>query len=242
MSNPKQSSEANTPPIQKTQSDEFDPVLEIRKLRQNLTHRIQILHSSVTLTTPQNIPNTPNTPDSIVKENTTELKEKKTTKEIIEKIEPTNDLKELEINTLLPITEENKIEKKQPSEFPTNELVQQIHQVRQLLAQLQITPHNTKPASISENNKPKNITVSKTEHLETSEQFFPPLIVLKIMNTVLTWCGFFGILFSFQYMNHSNYWGLTIIIAGLILIIVGLLGRFCSFTLHKKSPDQSFVF
>ncbi|MDR2756614.1 MAG: hypothetical protein LBC20_12990 [Planctomycetaceae bacterium] len=244
MSNPKLSVEATTQPIQKTESSEFDPVQEIRKLRQNLTHRIQVLHSPAT--TPSN------TPVSVVNGSTTETQEITiiTTTEPTEKIETINDAKELGMNTLLPITAENKIENKQTSEFlpnenesefPANGLVQQIHQARQLLAQLQVTPHNNKPPSISENNKPKNITVSKTEHLETSEQFFPPLIVLKMINTVLTWCGFVGILFSFQYLEHDNRFGLTIITAGLILIIVGLLGRFYAFTLHKKNSDQSFA-
>ncbi|MDR3196502.1 MAG: hypothetical protein LBU34_01430 [Planctomycetaceae bacterium] len=235
MSDLKQSGEATIQPIQKTEfSTEFDPVLEIRKLRQNLTHRIQNLPSSVVTVL--------NTPVLTVKENSEESEKKcTTTKETTENVKTIEKVKEFETNIILPITAKNRTEKKQTPEFPVNELVRQIHQARQLLAQLQIIPRDNKPFSEPENKKSKNITVSKFEPLETSEQFFPPLVVLKMLNTVLTWCGFFGILFSLQYLEHDNRFGWTIIAAGLILIIVGFLGRFCSFTVHQKSSNQSFV-
>ncbi|MDR2704742.1 MAG: hypothetical protein LBC02_03080 [Planctomycetaceae bacterium] len=237
MSDLKQSGGATMQPIQESAiSTEFDPVSEIRKLRKNLTHRIQLLHSTNTTTS--------NVPVASPKENTD-----KTDTEIIEE---TENLNKTETNTILPVTAENqtiKTVEDQTTEFPITELVQQIHQARQLLAQLKITPDNdqTLPKTAkdkSEKNKPEKdklpkVPISQTEPLETPKLFFPPLGVLKMMNTVLTCCGFFGILFSLQYLEHNNRFGLTtIIVASLILIAVGLLGRFYSFTFHEKSLNK----
>jgi hypothetical protein len=250
MSAPKQSGGATTQPIQETViSTEFDPVSEIRKLRKNLTHRIQLLYSPADATVS-------NVPVSIPKENTDKIDTE------IEEIENVN---KLETNTLLPITAENQtiktveskatenrtvktVENQTPesrtTEFPTTELVQQIHQARQLLAQLQITPDDNKTFSKTaksepEKDKPQKVPISQTEPLETPKLFFPPLGVLKMMNMVLTCCGFLGILFSLQYLEHNNRFGLTtIIVASLILIAVGLLGRFYSFTFHEKNLNK----
>lgn len=244
MSDLKLSGAATVQPVQKTTySAEFDPVSEIRKLRQNLTHHIQVLQPHAA-TVPIFLHNSPvsNGKENNVQENT-EKSEKEETTAVVETIEV---VKEIDTNTLFPATTENETEKNRTPEFPANELIQQIHQARQLLAQLQITPYenkpslneplNNKPLSKTEENKPENITVSKTEPLEIPERFFPSLAMLKMMNTVLVWCGLLGILFSLQYLEHDSRFGLTIIGAGLILITVGLLGRFYSFTFHKKSP------
>ncbi|MDR1270011.1 MAG: hypothetical protein LBK82_10855 [Planctomycetaceae bacterium] len=245
MSDLKPFGEVTVQPVQKTTySAEFDPVLEIRKLRQNLTHRIQVLQPHTT-TVPIFLHNSPvsNGKENKVQENT-EKSEKEETTAVVETIEV---VKEIDTNPLFPATTEDETEKNRipELEFPANELIQQIHQARQLLAQLQITPYennpspdepHNKPLSKTEENKPENVTVSKTEPLEIPERFFPSLAVLKMMNTVLVWCGLLGILFSLQYLEHDSRFGLTIIGAGLILITVGLLGRFCSFTFHKKSP------
>jgi hypothetical protein len=280
MSNSNLSGETTLQPIPKTESSaEFDPVLEIRKLRQNLIHRIQTLHFPADTT--------PNLPVSTANENTEEIKKKNSTEKMtesitepitepikiekpetikIETIKNVKNIKEVQTNTftLFPATTDNKTKTETTTlEFPANELVQQLHHTRQLLSQLQIMPLDNKSPAKPENNKPENdklennklenikpenFTVSQTEPSEISEQFFPPLAVLKILNTGLTWCGFSGILFSLQYLSHDDRFGLTIIIAGLTLITVGLLGRFFSFTFHKnknashkKSPNQSFA-
>jgi hypothetical protein len=230
MSDLKQSAETTSQPIRETvSSTEFDPVSEIRKLRKNLTHRIQLLHSSDTTVADA----------SVSKENTDKIDTK------IEKIENAN---KIETNILSPVTVENQILENQTLEsqtakFPATELVQQIHQARQLLAQLQITPDNDKTFSKtteneSEENKPAKVPISATELLSTPRLFFPPLGVLKMMNAILTCCGFLGILFSFQHLEHNSRFGLTIIITSLILIAVGFLGRFYSFTIHEKNPNK----
>jgi hypothetical protein len=240
MSDLKQFVETTLQPIQETvSSTEFDPVSEIRKLRKNLTLRIQLLHSSDI--TVANV--------SVPKENTDKIDTE------IEKIENAN---KIETNTLLPVTAEkqtlenqilenqtleNQTLESQTAEFPATELVQQIHQARQLLAQLQITPNNDKTFSKtteneSEKNKPANAPISETESLAIPKLFFPPLGVLKMMNAILTCCGFLGILFSFQHLEHNSRFGLTIIVTSLILIAVGFLGRFYSFTIHEKNPNK----
>jgi hypothetical protein len=238
MSDLKQSGGANTLPIQESAiPTEFDPVSEIKKLRKNLTHRIQQLFHSSNATVS-------NVPVSAPKENTGKIN-----KEIKGKIENVN---KIETNTALPVTEKTQTIKTQESrttenrttEFPTTELVQQIHQARQLLAQLQIAPNNDKTFSKTAKNepqkdKPPKIPTSQTGSLETPQLFFPPMGVLKMMNTVLTCCGFLGILFSLRYMEHNNRFGLTtIIVASLILIAVGLLGRFYSFTIQEKKQNK----
>lgn len=240
-------------PIQESMiSTEFDPVSEIRKLRKNLTHRIQLFYSPDAAVS--------NIPVSLSKENTDEID----TETEIEKIENVN---KIETNTPSPVTAENRtiqtassnITEDRPvenriresratenrtTEFPATELVQQIHQARQLLAQLQITPDDDKTFSKDarsepEKDKPPQVSISPTEPLETLKLFFPPLGMLKVMNTVLTCCGFLGILFSFRYMEHNNRFGLTVlIVASLILILVGFLGRFYSFTFHEKDLNK----
>jgi hypothetical protein len=240
MSDLKPSGEATVQSIQKTAySAEFDPVSEIRKLRQNITHHIQVLHSHSETTS--------SIPVLSVNENNGqkngEKSEKEETTEDVETIEVGNEINSKTVFS--PVTTENKTEKNRTPEFPANELIQQIHQARQLLAQLQIIPRVNQPQSDKaafnktlsqpEESKPENTTVPKTDLSETPERFFPPLAVLKIMNTVLMWCGVLGILFSFQYVEQDSRLGLTIMGAGLTLASVGLLGRFCSFTFRKKS-------
>jgi hypothetical protein len=222
----KQSGETTLQPIQETViSTEFDPVSEIRKLRKNLTHRIQLLHSSDTTVS--------KIPLAALKENTNKIDAKR---------EETENINKIETNTPSPTTTENQNAENRTTKFPTTELVQQIYQARQLLAQLQRTPNDNKISSeISSKttkNKPENVPVFKTKSLETPNLFFPPLGALKVMNIVLTCCGFFGILFSLQYLEHNNRLGLTITVASLILIIVGLLGRFCSSVFHEKNLNK----
>ncbi|MDR0706038.1 MAG: hypothetical protein LBF88_13780 [Planctomycetaceae bacterium] len=216
-------------PIQETAiSTEFDPVSEIRKLRKNLTHRIQLLHSSDATVS--------HVPVSALKENTNKI-------DIDTKIEETENVNKTQTNTPLPATTENQTVENRTTEFLTTELVQQIHQARQLLAQLQITPNDNKtPPKTTKNkqetNQPEHISASKTKPLETSNLFFPPLGALKVMNTVLTCCGFLGILFSLQYLEHNNRLELTITVASLILIIVGFLGRFCLSVFHENNRNK----
>jgi hypothetical protein len=191
-------------------------VSEIRKLRESLTHRIQILHSA-------------NTTDSDVPVFVSE--------ENIENVNP------IETDIPLSTAAENQtittVESK-TTELPTTELVQQIHQTRELLAQLQVIPNNNKIVAQTTKDKPKKNKLSETprsqtEFLKILKLFFPPLGVLKILNTVLTCCGFLGILFSLRYLEHNNSFGSTmIIIASLTLVIVGFLGRFYVFAVHEK--------
>jgi hypothetical protein len=267
MSDLKSSGEATRQPIQTTaHAVEFDPVSEIRKLRQNLSHHIQVVHSHDSHAAI--IPNTPTSKANENENNVQENAEKFECEEptmIAETIDVVNEINSDLLFPMFPISTENETEKKQTSELPAQELVQQIHQTRQLLAQLQITSYENKPSSeqsLSEkvlpdepfseqkNNKTKNIAAtetdsateykinSKTESLATSESFFPSLAMLKMMNAVLMWCGFLGIIFSFQYWEQDNHLGLIIIGAGLILMVVGFLGQFCSVTVHKKNREQ----